>query len=53
MIKEQSNIRMDPRLKKRIQDYMKKFEKDTRVKISFAEAICSLVEKSLEREGIK
>jgi hypothetical protein len=51
--KQQMQIRMDSRMKRRVREYMKKFEKETRAKIAFSEAVRALVEKSLEREGIR
>ena len=50
---QQAQVRMDAGLKKRIHGYMKKFEKETRAKLGFSDAVRTLLRQALDREGIK
>jgi hypothetical protein len=50
---EQTQVRLDARMKERIRTFQVKFKKKTRSEIGFSEAIRVLLEQSLEREGIK
>lgn len=52
-VKEVTQVRMDAKLKKRVRDYIKQVEEKAHVKIGFGEAVRSLVEQSLDREGVK
>ena len=48
-----THVRMEPKLKKRVRDYIRQVEEKVHVKIKFSEAVRSLIEQSLDREGIK
>ena len=50
--KEQTQVRMDARQKKRVHKYMEKFKQQTHAAISFSEAVRTLVDQSLDREGV-
>jgi hypothetical protein len=47
--KVQIQIRMDPRMRRRVREYIKKVERESGVEIGFSEAVRSLLERSLER----
>jgi len=49
-LKEVTQVRMDPKLKKRVRDHIKRVEEKVHVKIGFGEAVRSLVEQALDRE---
>jgi|GEM_PF-2998661 hypothetical protein len=50
---EQTQVRLDARMKERIRTFQVQFKKKTRSEIGFSEAIRVLLERSLEREGVK
>lgn len=52
MQREQTQIRMDVAMKKRVHKYMEKFERTHHAKIGFSEAVRVLLLQSLERENI-
>lgn len=43
-----THVRMTPKLKKRVREYIKRVEGRTQIKINFSEAVRSLMEISLE-----
>jgi hypothetical protein len=51
--KVQTQLRMDPHMKKRVNEYMKKFYKEHNVEIGFSKAVHALLANSLDREGIQ
>jgi hypothetical protein len=52
MTKEQTQVRMEPSLKKRIRRYQEKALKKDNIELSFGDATRALLRKALEAEGI-
>jgi hypothetical protein len=50
---EMTHIRMDEKLKKRIREYIKVCEDKTHIKLTFSQAMRSLLEQALDRNGMK